>query len=76
LQDVWSGDCWIIWKSLGVNACLQWRNVFSFHWRSVFVQFFCEFFEFIFDCTHMRVSWSISKRRDRIRALLSLPRLA
>jgi hypothetical protein len=24
----------------------------------------------------MRVSWSISKRRDRIRALLSLPRLA
>jgi hypothetical protein len=30
---------------------------------------FCEFFEFIFDCT-------ISKRRDRIRALLSLPRVA
>jgi hypothetical protein len=41
----WSrSDCWCIWKSLGVNACLQWRNVFSCHWRSVFVQF-------IFDCT-------------------------
>jgi hypothetical protein len=39
----WSSDCWCIWKSLGVNACLQWRNVFSFHWRSVFVQFFANF---------------------------------
>jgi hypothetical protein len=46
----WSSDCWCIWKSFGVNACLHWRNVFSFHWRSVFAQFF-DFFEFIFDCT-------------------------
>jgi hypothetical protein len=51
LQYEWSSDRWCIWKSFGVNACLQWRNVFSFHWKSVFVQFFCEFFEFIFDCT-------------------------
>jgi hypothetical protein len=28
----WSSDCWCVWKSFGVNACLQWRNVFSFHW--------------------------------------------
>jgi hypothetical protein len=52
LQYEWLlSDCWYIWKYLGVNACLQWRNVFSFHWRSVFVNFFCKFFEFIFDCT-------------------------
>jgi hypothetical protein len=43
LQYEWSSDCWCIWKSLGVNACLQWRNVFSFHCRSVFVQFFVNF---------------------------------
>jgi hypothetical protein len=50
LQYEWSSDCWCIWKSFEVNACLQWRNVFSFHWRSIFVVF-CEFFEVIFDCT-------------------------
>jgi hypothetical protein len=46
LQYEWSSDRWhgwCIWKSFGVNACLQWRNVFSFHWRSVFVQFFANF---------------------------------
>jgi hypothetical protein len=43
LQYEWSSDCSCIWKSLGVNACLQWRNVFSFHWRSVFVHFFVNF---------------------------------
>jgi hypothetical protein len=42
-QYEWSSDCWCIWKSLGVNACLQWRNVFSFHWSSVFEQFFAKF---------------------------------
>jgi hypothetical protein len=46
LQYEWSSDCWGIWKSLGVNACLQWND-----WRSVFVHFFCEFFEVIVDCT-------------------------
>jgi hypothetical protein len=35
LQYEWLSDCWCIWKSFGVNACLQWRNVFSFHWKSV-----------------------------------------
>jgi hypothetical protein len=43
LQYEWSSDCWCIWKYLGVNAYLQWRNVFSFHWRSVFVQFLANF---------------------------------
>jgi hypothetical protein len=49
LQYEWSSDCWCIWKSLRVNTCLQWRNVFSFHWRSVLV--FCEFYEVIIDST-------------------------
>jgi hypothetical protein len=76
LQYEWSSVCWCIWKSLAVNACLQWRNVFSFHWRSVFVPFFLQIFRG-YHWLHMRVSWSISKRRDRyehlLRALLSLP---
>jgi hypothetical protein len=53
-----SDHCWCIWKSFGVNTCLHWRNVFSFHWRSVFVVF-CEFFEFIFDCTCVQ-PWILS----------------
>jgi hypothetical protein len=38
--------------------------------------FVCEFFEVIFDCTCTLADQSHSKRSDRIRALLSLPRLA
>jgi hypothetical protein len=30
LQYEWSSDCWCVWKSLGVNACLQWRKYFHF----------------------------------------------
>jgi hypothetical protein len=72
LQYEWSSDCWCIWKPLGVNACLQWRNVFSFHWRSALCKIFCEV---IFDCA-CALAWSISLRRECIRALLSLPRSA
>jgi hypothetical protein len=30
LQYEWSSDYWCIWKSFGVNACLQWRKYFHF----------------------------------------------
>jgi hypothetical protein len=74
LQYEWSSDWRCIWKSLGVNACLQWRNVFIAI-GEVFLHSFLRFFrDYLW--LHMRVSWSISIRRDRIRALLSLPRLA
>jgi hypothetical protein len=73
----WSSDCWCIWKSFGVNACLQWRNVFSFHFiGEVFLYSFLRIFRgHLWLCT-CALAWSISIRTDRIRALLSLPRLA
>jgi hypothetical protein len=30
LQYEWSSDCWCIWKSFWVNACLEWRKYFDF----------------------------------------------
>jgi hypothetical protein len=74
LQYEWSSDCRCIWKFFGVNACLQWRNIFI-----SLEKCFCTFFSRIFRVylwLHKRVSWSIFIRRDRIWALLSLPRLA
>jgi hypothetical protein len=74
LQYEWSSDCWRIWKSFGVNACLQRRKYFHVHWRSVFVQFFCDFFEVIYDCGCALADQYLYA--GIIRALLYLPRLA
>jgi hypothetical protein len=73
LQYEWSSDCWCIWNSLGVKSSIK---------KCIFIsseKCFCTVFLRIFRVylwLHMRVSWSISKRRDRIRALLSVPWLA
>jgi hypothetical protein len=50
------------------------KNLFSFNWRSVLYSFLIIFRGYLW--LHMRVSWSIPIRSQRIRALLSLPRLA
>jgi hypothetical protein len=52
LQYEWSSDCWCIWKSLGVNACLQRRNVFSFHWEVFLYSFLWIFRGYLW--LHMR----------------------
>jgi hypothetical protein len=70
LQYEWSSDCWCIWKWFWVNACLQWRKYFHFI-GEVFLYFFFSNLSRLF-WLHMRVSSSISIRRDRIRTLLSL----
>jgi hypothetical protein len=70
LQYKWTSDCWCVWKSFGVNACLQWRKYFHF-----IEEIFCEFVEVILT-SHGAFAPSISISRDRIWALLSLPRLA
>jgi hypothetical protein len=54
LQCEWSSDCWCIWKSLGVNACLQWRKYFHFIGEVFLYNFFlstriCRGY---FDCTY------------------------
>jgi hypothetical protein len=64
LQYEWSSDCWCIWKSLGVNACLQFNEEMYFYFiGEVFLYSFLWIFRVYF-WLHMRVSWSISKRRD------------
>jgi hypothetical protein len=59
---------------LGKKCVTSMKKVFSFHWIIVFVQFFSNLSMLFW--LHMRVCSSISIRRNRIRALLSLPRLA
>jgi hypothetical protein len=49
------------------------KKVFSFHWRSVFVQFFCEFVEVIL-IAHAR--WAVKRNGhvcNKYRTLIHLP---
>jgi hypothetical protein len=52
LQYEWSSDCWCIWKSFEVNACLQWRKYYHFigevFLHSFFLLRICRGY---FDCT-------------------------
>jgi hypothetical protein len=73
-QYEWSSGCWCIWKSFGLMRVFNEEMYFHFIGEVFLYSFLRIFRGYLW--LRMRVSWSISIRRDRIRALLSLPRLA
>jgi hypothetical protein len=64
LQYEWLSDGGCIWKSFGVNVCLQWKMYFHFI-GEVFCTVFSQICGGYFDCT-CTLAPSISLRRDRI----------
>jgi hypothetical protein len=70
LQYEWSSDCWCIWKSFGVNACLQWRKYFHFI-GEVFCTVFLRICWGYFDCTC--TCWAVKRNGHVCNKYLTLP---